>query len=302
MTIASTGRSGFCGVRLGVRPVDPPDLLERAVAAAAAADVAVVVVGTNDEWETEGEDRSTIQLPGDQDELVARVAAANPRTVVVVNAGSPVSMPWVDDVAAVLVAYFGGQEMGPAVGDVLVGAADPGGRLPLTYPRRLEDTPAWPHYAPVDGAQVYGEGLLMGYRGFDASGTEPLFPFGHGLSYGTCTWGEATLHPAADGGVTVSLDLTADGDRATTAVVQVYVAPVDPPVERAPKELAAWTKLAVAPGATEPVAIRVPATAFRRWDDDADGWTVDEGRYEILVAASAGDVRQRLPFDVGHNL
>jgi beta-glucosidase len=259
-------------------------------------------VGTNDEWETEGEDRSTIQLPGDQDELVARVAAANPRTVVVVNAGSPVSMPWVDDVAAVLVAYFGGQEMGPAVADVLVGASDPGGRLPITYPRRLEDTPAWPHYAPVEGAQVYGEGLLMGYRGFDAGGTAPLFPFGHGLSYGACSWGEATLDLATEGGVTVSLDLTADGDRATTAVVQAYVAPVDPPVERAPKELAAWTKVVVAPGSTERVAIQLPATAFRRWDDDANGWTVDEGRYEILVAASAGDVRQRLPFDVGHNL
>ncbi len=303
VTIASTGRAGFCGVRLGVRPVDPPDLIERAVAAAAAADVAVVVVGTNDEWETEGEDRTTINLPGGQDELVARVAAANPRTVVVVNAGSPVAMPWVDDVAAVLVAYFGGQEMGPAVADVLVGTADPGGRLPLTYPRRLEDTPAWPHYAPVDGAQEYGEGLLMGYRGYDASGTEPLFPFGHGLSYGTCTWGEATLSASTEGGgFTVSLDVTGNATRSATAVVQVYLAALDPPVDRAPKELAAWTKVVIAPGVTEHVAVDVPEAALRRWDESTGGWTVDEGRYELLVAASAGDVRQRLPFDVGQNL
>ena len=300
--VTSTGRSGFCGVRIGIRPVAPPDLLERAVAAAAEADVAVVVIGSNDEWETEGEDRSSITLPGRQDELVAAVAGANPNTVVVVNAGSPVAMPWVDDVAAVLVAPFGGQETGPGVAAVLVGEADPGGRLPITYPRRLEDTPAWPHYAPVDGQQVYGEGLLMGYRGYDATGTQPLFAFGHGLSYGTSTWGEASLSAdelSPGDAVGVTLTVTATGDRPATEVVQVYVAPIDPPVERAPKELAAWTKLVVAPGATERVTVAVPATAFRRWDDGAHAWTVDPGAYDVLVAASSSDVRQTLRLTIG---
>ena len=119
-----------------------------------------------------------------------RVAAVNDKTVVVVNAGSPVAMPWIDDVAAVLVASFGGMEMADALVDVLTGVSDPGGRLPITYPVRLEDTPAWPHYRPVDGVQQYGEGLLMGYRGFEAAGVAPQFPFGHGLSYGEVEWGE----------------------------------------------------------------------------------------------------------------
>lgn len=291
--ISSTGRGGFSGVRLGARAVDPPDLLGQAVTAAADADVAVVVVGTNDEWETEGEDRATIALPGDQDELVARVAAANPNTVVVVNAGSPVSMPWVEEVAAVLLAYFGGQETGPGVAAALAGAADPGGRLPITYPRRLEDTPAWPHYQPVDGVQVYGEGLLVGYRGFHAAAVTPLFPFGHGLSYGTSSWSPATLSEQ-----TVSLTVTCTGDRPVTDVVQVYVAAIDPPVTRPPKELVAWRKVVLEPGQSATVQIELGPEAFRRWDETAGDWTVDAGDYEIIVAASAGDVRQRLPIRI----
>ena len=301
VTISSTGRGGFCGIRVGARAVDPPDLLERAVATASAADVALVVVGTNDEWETEGEDRATIHLPGDQDELVARVAAVNPNTVVVVNAGSPVAMPWISDVASVLLAWFGGQETGPGVADVLVGDADPGGRLPITYPRALEDTPAWPHYAPVDGVQRYGEGLLVGYRGFDAAGTAPLFPFGHGLSYGTSRWSPASLSSpsvAAGDRVTVRLEVSSTGDRAVTDVVQVYVAAVDPPVVRPPKELVAWRKLVLDPGEAADVAIDLGPHAFRRWDDDASDWTIDPGDYEIVVAASAGDVRRRLPLRI----
>ena len=301
VTIVSTGRGGFCGIRVGVRPVDPPDLIAAAVEVAAAADVVLVVVGTNDEWETEGEDRTTIHLPGDQDELVARVAAAHPRTVVVVNAGSPVAMPWIDDVAAVLVASFGGVETGPGVAAVLLGDEDPGGRLPITYPRALEDTPAWPHYAPIDGVQRYGEGLMVGYRGFDAGGTEPLFAFGHGLSYGRSAWTNASLSAssiAVGDGVTASVTVTADRDRAVTDVVQVYVAALDPPVERPPKELAAWRKLVLAPGESADVTVELGPQAFRRWDETAGEWVVDPGDYEILVASSAIDVRARLPLRV----
>lgn len=296
--IVCTGRGGFLGVRLGARAVDPADLMDRAVAAAGAADVAVVVAGTNDEWETEGEDRTTIDLPGRQDELIARVAAANPNTVVVINAGSPVAMPWIDDVAAVVLAYFGGQETGPGVAAVLTGDADPGGRLPVTYPRRLEDTPAWPHYAPVAGVQRYTEGLLMGYRGFDAGGIEPLFPFGHGLSYGTSTWSPARLAAATvDVGepVVVEVDVTNTGDRPVTEVVQVYV--VRPDAVRAgrpPKELAAWTKAVVGAEERTTVTVEVPATAFRRWadtDDGPGGWVTDPGEYQLAVAASAADIR-----------
>jgi beta-glucosidase len=291
------GRGGFVGLRLGVRAPDPPDLLERAVQAAAAADVALVVVGTNDEWETEGEDRTDIGLPGEQDGLVAAVAAVNNRTIVIVNAGSPVAMPWVDDVAAVVVAYFGGEEMAGGLVDVLLGERDPGGRLPVTYPRRKEDTPSWPHYAPTDGRQTYGEGMLVGYRGFDASEVEPLFPFGHGLSYGTAAWDGARLSSReldAGGEVTLSLSVTCTSDRPVTDVVQVYVAPRQPPVVRPPKELKAWAKLRLQPGETEEIEITLGVEAFRRWDAELEQWVIDSGEYEVVVAASATDERARL--------
>ena len=301
----STGRGGFNALRIGVRPPEPADALERAVATAADADVAVVVVGTNDEWETEGEDRTTIDLPGRQDELVARVAAANPRTVVVVNAGAPVAMPWIDDVAAVVVAYFGGQGTADALVDVVTGDADPGGRLPITYPRRLEDTPAWPWYLPVDGGQRYGEGLLMGYRGFDASGVEPLLPFGHGLSYGTAEWGEAavvssTLTTGGDGEVVVEVPVRATGEHPATVVVQCYVSAPGSPVDRPPKWLGGFDKLLVAPGDQTVARVRLGGEAFRRWDTARGGWVVDPGRYEVVVArsAAADAEHQRLAVDV----
>lgn len=283
--------------RLGVREPDSGGDLERAVELAAAADAAIVVVGTTDEWETEGSDRASIALPGDQDELVRRVAAANDRTIVVVNAGAPVAMPWVDDVEAIVLPWFGGIEMADAVVDVLLGEVDPGGRLPITFPRRLEDAPAWPWYAPRDGVQTYGEGFAIGYRGHDATGTPALFPFGHGLSYGEVRWGEATASSAtvAPGGtVTVEVPLTGTGPRPATVVVQCYVAPVDPPVEREPKALRAWAKLAVAPGEERVARLELPHDAFRRWDAEAGRWVVDAGECDLLVAASAEDVRSRI--------
>jgi beta-glucosidase len=287
-------RQPFGAIRIGVREPTDEHMVDRAVDAARAADAAVVVVGTTEEWETEGHDRDGIALPGDQDELVRRVAAASDRTVVVLNAGSPVAMPWIDEVDAVVVPFFGGIEMGDAVADVLLGEADPGGRLPTTFPVRLEDAPAWEHYAPVDGTQTYGEGSGIGYRGHDRSGVAPLFPFGHGLSYGTAEWGEAIASAttmAPDDTVTVSVPVTATGDRGATVVVQGYVAPVDPPVDREPKALRAWAKGVVPAGATRELELRFGPEAFRRWDDGAGTWTTDPGAYDLVIAASATDIR-----------
>ena len=287
----------FAGVRIGVRPPSSGDEMERAVDAARQADAAVVVIGTNDDWETEGSDRTTIALPGDQDELVRRVAAVNDRTIVVVNAGSPVAMPWIDDVAAVVIPFFGGMEGGEAVAEVLLGEVDPGGRLPTTFPRRLEDAPAWPHYQPVDGVQRYGEGFGVGYRGHDRTGVEPLFWFGHGLSYGTAEWGDPTASSAtiaAGESVRVTVPVAATGARDATVVVQGYVAPVDPPVDREPKALKVWAKTVVTAGATRDVELHFGPEAFRRWDVDAADWVIDPGDYDLHIAASAGDVRSTL--------
>jgi beta-glucosidase len=310
---ATAAGTGFAAIRLGIRPPEPADLIDRAISAAAEANLAVVMVGTNDEWETEGQDRTTMDLPGRQDELVRRVVAANPNTVVVVNAGSPVTMDWAagdgpDAARAVLTSFFAGQEQAEALVDVILGEADPGGRLSVTIPARYEDHPAYAFHRPDTGPdglprQTYGEGLMVGYRSYDDRGLAPRFAFGHGLTYGTAEWGHARLSRTAvtttDPAVSVTVPIVNPGTRAATVVVQVYVSPVDAPVQRPPKELRGWAKRLVAPGEEIEIDVALTAEAFRRWDDVADDWVVDPGPYDIVVAASAADERERLRLDVG---
>jgi beta-glucosidase len=299
--------NGFAAVRVGFRSPEPADLMDRAVAAAAAADVAVVMVGTNDEWETEGHDRTTMDLPGRQDELVRRVVAANSRTAVVVNAGSPVTMDWAaagdpSAAPAVLTSFFAGQEQAEGLVDVLLGITDPGGRLPTTIPKRLADHPAYLHHRPDhDSAgastQRYGEGLFMGYRGYDARELAPRFAFGHGLSYGVAEWGPPTASSTTigpDGSVVVKVPVTAVGDRDATVVVQGYVAPVAPSAARPPKELKAWKKAVVAAGTTSELMVEFGPDAFHHWDTATAAWIVEPGEYDIVLASSATAEHARL--------
>ena len=303
--------NGFAAIRVGVRSPEPADLMERAVAAAAAADIAVVMVGTNDEWETEGHDRTTMDLPGRQDELVRRITAANPRTAVVVNAGSPVTMDWAADddpgrAPAVLTSFFAGQEQAEGLVDVLFGVADPGGRLPTTIPKRLADHPAYLHHRPDHdstgaGTQRYGEGLFIGYRGYDARDVAPRFAFGHGLSYGVSSWGAPTASATTidrdalgDSAVSVTVPVSATGDRDATVVVQGYVAPAAPKAQRPPKELKAWSKQVVTAGSTVEMQLDFGPDAFHRWDTATNGWLVEPGEYDLVIAASATDERARL--------
>ncbi|MCB0978130.1 MAG: glycoside hydrolase family 3 protein [Acidimicrobiales bacterium] len=290
--IRSSGVKGMGALTLGVEEPREVALIDEALVLAADADVAVVVVGTTDEWETEGVDRTTLGLPGDQDELVRRVAAVAPSTVVVVNCGGPVGVPWVEEVDAVVWASFAGQETGPAVAAVLEGAADPGGRLPVTWPVRLEDCPAWPYYRPVDGVQTYGEGRLMGYRGHDAAGVAPRFPFGHGGSYGTSTWRQPSLaaeRVAVGDEIVVRVPIEATGVRAATDVVQVYLE--DEEVGAPPKVLVGFAKAVTEPGEVNEVDVVVPASALRRWDDASNRWITGTGVRRLAIAASAADVR-----------
>ncbi|MER6990748.1 glycoside hydrolase family 3 C-terminal domain-containing protein [Saccharopolyspora hirsuta] len=219
---APVSSDGLVSVGIGHRAQEWDDASELAAALAVAreADVAVVVVGTNDEVETEGRDRTSLDLPGAQDELVREVAAVNPNTVVVVNAGAPVFMPWSGAVPAVLWTWFGSQEYGDALADVLLGRAEPGGRLPTTFPAALADIPVpLPAVQPVDGELRYDEGTSIGYRAYLDRGAAPAFHFGHGLGYTTWEYLEA----AVDGDV-VRVELRNTGDRAGHEVVQVYAA------------------------------------------------------------------------------
>ncbi|WP_434443056.1 glycoside hydrolase family 3 C-terminal domain-containing protein [Lentzea sp. E54] len=257
----------------------PADAIGAAVRAAREADVAVVVVGLTEEQETEGFDKTTLALPGEQDALVAAVAAAANRTVVVVNAATPVLMPWLGQVDAVLWAGLPGQEAGDAVAAALLGHVEPAGRLVTTFPRT--DSDALP-LAPVDGELHYSEGTAVGYRG----ATEPLFWFGHGLGYTTWEYGAAALS-TVDGLVgSVSVELTNTGDRAGREVVQVYLRPRDEPVR-----LVGWSVVDVTAGETAQVEVPCSARVQRVW---ADGWQPLRGG-EVLIARGLGDVRVTLP-------
>ena len=313
--------TSLAGFRVGFRTVDGDALLQRAVTAAAEADVAIVCVGTSAETETEGRDRTTLALPGRQAELVRRVAAVNDRTVVVVNAAAPVDMEWAGDVAAVLQCWFGGQEMAGGLVDVLVGTADPGGRLPTTLPIRLEHAPSHANFPGENGQLRYGEGLFMGYRGYEHNAIAPRFAFGHGLSYTSFTFGEPTLSTTrhrSGGTVNVRVPVTNVGTRVGSEVVQCYVAPVSPRLARPPKELKAFGKVALDAGETAVVDLVLDDRAFAYWDPGQDdweavqefvpemfnllsppaprrerGWQVDGGSYEILIGRSSDDIADR---------
>jgi beta-glucosidase len=274
-------------MRLGIAPqVHDDRLLEDAVLAARGADVAVVVVGSADGTESEGYDRQTLALPGRQDELVRRIAAANPNTVVVVNAGTPVLMPWAGEVAAILQVWFPGQAFGEALADVLTGASEPGGRLPVSVPRAAADSPVLdPH--PEAGNLVYSEGLLVGYRGFDRSGAEPLFCFGHGLGY--AEWTYESLEAATSSDVVVRIRNS--GTRAGREVVQVYLeGPADDP-SRPLRALAAFASISAEPGETVAVKLTLPARAFERFDESRRDWVSYPGTYTLWAGRSSRDLR-----------
>lgn len=263
-----------------------------AVAAARAADVAIVVVGTNSAIESEGFDRTDLDLPGHQNALVAAVAAANPRTVVVVNSGSPVVMPWRDSVDAILIGWFGGQEFGAALADVLLGVQEPGGRLPTSWPAELADVPVL-NTTPVDGKLVYAEGINIGYRAWlkqqAAGGAAPAYPFGHGLGYTTFSLGQTHLPLTTRAGndVVVHVPVANTGSRAGRQVVQVYLARSESTVERPVRWLAGYASAHLAAGGATTLEVRIPARSFAHYDG---GWQFEPGRFQVLVGTSAEEV------------
>ncbi|MET9434344.1 glycoside hydrolase family 3 C-terminal domain-containing protein [Streptomyces sp. NPDC006551] len=274
----------FSFVHLGPRR-DPDELIAEAVEAARAADTAVVVVATTERVESEGFDRTDLALPGRQDDLVRAVAAANPNTVVVVNAGSPVEMPWREDVAAILLSWFPGQEGGAALADVLTGAAEPGGRLPTTWPAALADAPVTAT-TPTDGELAYDEGVFIGYRAWDRAGAVPAYAFGHGLGY--TTWSYDSLETTT-GKATVRITNT--GTRTGREVVQIYLAAASDPIERPARWLAGFASVEAAAGASVEVEIPLPRRAFEIWDEEKNDWTFVPGTYEVRAAHSLADTR-----------
>jgi beta-glucosidase len=283
--------TGVGGLRVGYHAQAEGDPVAQAAALARSADAAVVVIGLDAEWESEGGDRTSLALPGRQDELVAAVCAAQPRTAVVVNAGAPVELPWAEAAPALVWAWYGGQEAGNAVADVLLGAADPGGRLPTTLPRRLADVACHALadervYPGRGGKVVYAEGVLMGYRHFDAHRVEPRFPFGHGLSYARFEYGALAV-----AGDEVRLELRNAGARAGGEVVQLYVAPIAAGPSRPPQQLAAFAKVELVPGEAKTVVLRPDPRAFSCWDAKQRAWRRAPGVYELRAGRSSRAIR-----------
>ncbi len=281
-------------------------LIGEAVATVQGADLAVVCVGLPDGYENEGADRRHLRLPPSHDALVAAIAAAHDRVVVVLSNGAPVEMPWLDDVAAIVEGYLGGQAGGGALADVLTGAADPGGRLAETFPRHLDDVPSTRRFPGGPNTVEQREGLYVGYRFHDTVDGDVLFPFGHGLSYATFAFGDVSVdrprctpEELADGAeVTVAAQVTNTGEVAGHAVVQVYVRDVEAAVYRPDRELKGLAKVTLDPGASTRVAIALDRRAFAYWHPDQRDWVVEPGRFEVLVGASSRDLRGSVDVEV----
>ena len=291
--VATLGLAAFAaGISL---PLGDAAIAE-AASAAASAETALVFIGRNGEWDTEGSDLQGIALPGRQNELVEAVAAANPRTVVVLQSGGPVEMPWLDKVAAVVSAWYPGQEAGNAIADVLTGVAEPGGRLPQSFPVRWADNPAHSQdreiYPGLNGKVRYEEGLFIGYRHYDRLGIAPMFPFGFGLSYTQFALSGLKLDSSrfeADGVVSVRVTVSNIGERAGSDVVQVYVADPEASLVRPARELKGFTKVQLAAGESRQVEIGLDARAFAFYAPEARHWLVEKGRFVVSVCHHAGD-------------
>ena len=268
-----------------------------AVALAKSSDVAIVMVGDR---ETEGRDH-LLTLNSNQDALVEMVAAANPRTVVVLKTGSAVFMPWMDKVPAILEVWYPGEEDGNAVAAILFGDVNPSGKLPITFPKQLSDLPASTpeQYPGVGGVADYSEGIFVGYRHYDAENIQPLFPFGYGLSYTKFGYTNLSINPGSiskalesDGSVAVDFDVANTGKRFGEEVVELYVGfPSTAATPQPPAQLKGFEKVALKPRQSRRVHLKLNARSFASWDKDTHNWKVLPGTYRIMVGSSSRDFR-----------
>jgi beta-glucosidase len=283
-------------------PAMREQLLNEAVSAASKADVAIVLVGRSSALESEGFDIKALDLPAGQDELIQAVVKANKNTIVVINAGGPVLMgKWIEQVPAVLHMWYGGQEGGNAIASILFGDANPSGKLPVSFVKRWEDSPAYGHY-PGENLQVeYAEGIYVGYRYFDKRNVEPLFPFGYGLSYTTFAYSELKVSPGrkADQPVEVSLRVRNTGPRSGAEVVELYVHDGHSSVDRPIKELKSFRRVNLAPKEPQTIRFTLDRSAFAYYSIAKKDWVMEPGQFEILVGTSSRDIRLKTVVNVG---
>jgi beta-glucosidase len=271
---------------------DQEALINRAVAAAKQADAVVVMVGTNDDWECEGDDRTTLLLPGRQNELIERVAAANPNVVVVCNTGSPVEMPWAQQVPAVLQNYFSGQETANALANIIFGKVSPSGKLPTTWPVRYQDSPTYAVGYPGENGKVqYGDGIYVGYRYFDVKNLQPLWCFGHGLTYTTFEYTDFEVKVSSNAPITCSMKITNTGSATAADIVQIYVRDVECTVLRPQKELKAFQKVLLSPGEVRTLSFPLTVRDLSFFDEKLGDWVAENGHFMVMAGSSCQDIR-----------
>jgi beta-glucosidase len=250
------------------------------------------------DWEREGHDREDMNLPGYTDDLIFAVADANPNTVVVLQSGTPVSMPWVDKISGLVHAWYGGNETGNAIADVLYGDVNPSGKLPLSFPVCVEDNPTFLNYRAERGRVLYGEDVYVGYRFYEATKRATLFPFGYGLSY--TTFSLSNLRVSQDGEMlSVKVRVENQGEADGAEVVQIYVRQCSPSVKRPLKELKGFQKAHIKAGESKVVEIPIKAryaTSF--WDEERDMWITEKGTYDVMVGNSSSNPRLKASFEV----
>jgi beta-glucosidase len=294
---------GGGGIRIGgAKVINPDDEVTKAVELAKSVDQVVLCVGLNSDLEQEGHDRRHMDLPGHTDCLVHAVAAANPRTIVVVQSGTPVSMPWASDVSAIVQAWYGGNETGNAIADILYGDVNPSGKLPLSFPVRLEDNPTFFNFRSERGRVLYGEDVYIGYRFYETTKKQVLWPFGWGLSYTSFQISglrvtQSSVDPTSK--LTISVDVANTGTTDGAEVVQVYVSQRQPSIRRPEKELKGFKKVFVPSDTSQNVEIEIErkyATSF--WDEERQQWVEESGVYDILVGTSSVEISARETFEV----
>lgn len=266
------------------------ELLKEAVALAAKKDAAIIFAGLPDSFESEGFDRKHMDMPVSQVELIMRVAAVQPNTIVILSNGSPITMPWLPQVKSVLEGYLGGQAAGSAIADVLYGTVNPSGKLAETFPARLEQTPAFMNFPGGKNEVFYGEGIFVGYRYYEAKKEVPLFPFGHGLSYTAFSYDQIQIdknHMKDTDTATVTVTIRNTGERAGKEVVQLYVKPLDSSVVRPIKELKGFEKVELLPGEAKEVTFTLHKRSFAYYNTEIHDWFAETGAYEILVGSSS---------------
>tara|TARA_B100000214_G_scaffold104494_2_gene73241 strand:+ start:1189 stop:3624 length:2436 start_codon:yes stop_codon:yes gene_type:complete len=291
----------FPAVQIGMMAPDQHDLMEEAISLAKDADAVILIAGTNADWETEGNDRSSLDLPSNQNELIENICNLNKNTVVVLNTGSPCEMPWVDSANAILQCWFPGQEFGNSLSDIIFGITNPSGKLPTTFPKALSDTPAYSTYPGKDLQMDYEEGLYIGYRWYDREEVEPLFAFGHGLSYTTFRYSNLRAIPPKGLSSVAAFEIEIEniGDIAGKEIVQGYVRVSGSQIDRPLKELKKFDKIHLEPGESKKIQFELSERELSFWSPEKQSWQIEPAEYIFEVGCSSADIKESVSVWLG---